>query len=101
MNIQDKIDEALQAAKEAKSAMEELGYQWQQTNAHAKAGSIIMGMMATGEELKIPLDPEQLQRLETAGCDALFKTIPMPVYTDLIMHLLPQPGDDEEEDDEE
>ena len=107
MTIQDRIEEALKAAKEARDGVRELGNQWQQANAHTRATLVVVGMMATGEALNVPLDPEQLQHLESAGTMAIIGHVGMPAYSGLVMHMLSisrmqdDDGDNEEEDDDE
>lgn len=117
MTIQDRIDEIVNTVEnmillhldeeereEALGMVEELGFQWQQANAHARAMTVCAAVMA-GEKF----DPErtteeELQRLEGIGSNALIQTVSMPVYAGLVQAFLPEPGpyepDDEDDEDE-
>ena len=80
--VHEKVSETI-------SAVHQIGYEWEESNAHCKAMSVALGLVATGEMLALkPLDPEQLKRLETAGTELLFETIPLPVYSGLVGYFL-------------
>lgn len=91
--IQDRIDEVL-------SEVEDIGHQWQMSNAHGHATAVGVGSMVTGEQVRLPMDEEQLRRLEVIGAEALFKAVPIMVYNEIVMHYAPKPPmmDMEDED---
>lgn len=94
MTTQDRINDAVENIRD-------LGYQWQRANAHGKAAAVIVGMMRTGEVLSLPLDEAQLIHLEAVGADAIIGHVTMPVYAALVEHFMPDPNDEEDEDDAE
>ena len=114
MTIQGKIDEVVLAVEDALkecpipegdrehilNGVKELGFQWQEANAHGRAACILMGLIdghynpdlcrrfvKECVELK---QFDELQAKENAGSVYNFRMIPMPYYAALIDLLMVQ-----------
>ena len=114
MTIQDRVDEIVnnienmiilhldeEEREDALGMVEELGYQWQQANAHARAMTVCAAVMDGEKFDPARITEEELQRLEAVGGEAMIRAVSMQVYTGLVMHFLPVPemdGDGEEDD---
>ena len=114
MTIQEKIDEVVRetegALKECAipegdkerilNGVKELGFRWQEANAHGRAACVMMGLIdgRYSEELSGRFIHEcvqfqqfdELETKETAGSYYLFRMVPMPVYAALIDMLMVQ-----------
>ena len=98
MTVQERIDEVLRMVREALDpkmndekklevlrAVEDLGYQWQNMNAHCRVLCICAGMMGRPEDEEFdPENEEQLQALESEGSAALMKEMGLPLYSSLV-----------------
>ena len=69
-------------------AVQDLGYQWQQANAHCKALCICAGMARRPEDEEFdPENEKQLRALEDEGSTALMKEMGLPMYAGLVTEL--------------
>lgn len=115
MTIQDRIDEIVNTVEnmillhldeeereEALGMVEELGFQWQQANAHARAMTVCAAVMA-GEKWapERGTTDEEISRLENIGAEAMIHAVGMPVYSGLVQYFLPEPDAAEDEEDGE
>lgn len=114
MTIQDRIDEVVLAVEDALkecpipegdkdrilNGVKDLGFQWQEANAHGRAECILLGLVAEKytNPLKIQFINEclslkqfdELQAKEKSGSAFLFGQIPMELYAALIDLLMVQ-----------
>lgn len=84
------------------SGVKELGYEWLETNAHARAAAIVLGMVAetysptmASRFIRECVELKQygeLKRKEASGSAYLFKLLTMPEYAALIQMLLEDSG---------
>ena len=107
MTIRDKVDEVVDMAMQIVNrygcaqadadalvdGIREIGWQWQECNAHGHALTISAAMLA-GEEL----DMDNLPEMERKGTEAVFEAVTMPVYTAIYMAHMPKPEGWEEYD---
>lgn len=119
MMIQDKIDEVVMAVAKALNecpipdgdreyilnGVKEIGFKWQEANAHGRAACILMGLIGDHYnpdlcrrfvkecvELK---QFDELQTKESSGSAFCLKMIPMPYYAALIDLLMVQAIEDD------
>ena len=114
MTIQEKIDEVVLAVQDALKecpipehdkdwildGVKELGFQWQEANAHGRAACILLGLIDGNypahlktqfiEECLQLKQLDELAQKEMTGSYYTFKTIPMPLYAGLIDLLMVQ-----------
>lgn len=115
MTIQDRIDEIINSienlillhldGEEQETVLgmvEELGWQWQQANAHARAMTVCAAVLA-GEKWtpERGTTDDEISRLENIGTEALIHAVGMPVYSGLVQYFLPVPDTAEDEEDGE
>lgn len=114
MTIQDRVDEIIhkietmillhldeEEREDALGMVEELGYQWEHTNAHARTMTVCAAIMAGEKWDPEATTDEEISHLEEVGAQALIQAVKMPAYVGLVQYFLPKPdgaGEDEEEE---
>ena len=102
ISVQEHIDETVALVRKALrpdlpaeerdhilSAVQNLGYQWQQANAHGRAESIAVGVSRQPEDTVIDLSDESvLEKMESVGCEEIIRVFGLPGYSALVMHLV-------------
>lgn len=118
MTIQDRIDEIINSienlillhldGEEQETVLgmvEELGWQWQQTNAHARTMTVCAAVMAGEKWNPEATTEEEIQHLETVGGEAMIQAVGMNAWAGLVQYFLPKPDglglEDEEEEEED
>ena len=104
MKIQDTINKVVELVKDSLKedipkeqkqhilcSVEDLGYQWQNTNASHRTTLVAVGMMQHGENEEVDLDDKgQLEALEQEGATKVIQELSMPVYASLVQDYLEQ-----------
>ena len=114
MTIQDRIDEIINSienlillhldGEEQETVLgmvEELGWQWQQANAHARAMTVCAAVMAGEKWNPEATTDEEIQHLEAVGGEAMIQAVGMSAWVGLVQYFLPEPDAAEEEEEED
>lgn len=114
MTIQDRIDEIINSienlillhldVEEQETVLglvEELGWQWQQTNAHARTMTVCAAVMAGEKWNPEATTDEEIQHLETVGGEAMIRAVGVNAWVGLVQYFLPEPDAAEEEEEED
>ena len=114
MTIQDRIDEIINSienlillhldGEEQETVLglvEELGWQWQQTNAHARTMTVCAAVMAGEKWNPEATTDEEIQRLEVVGGEAMIRAVGVNAWAGLVQYFLPKPDAAEDEEDGE
>ena len=102
MTIQEKIDQVVEMVKEnlreeltqeeredILANVEDLGYQWQHTNATAKATLAVVGMTIHDDSEMFDINNmEQLHQLEAEGSMLILREVGLPMYSQISMEFL-------------
>lgn len=100
MTIQQRIKEVVETVKkgcryipeeereDVLDAVKDLGHQWQSANTTGRVMSIATGLIAKGMTIDDVAEGTDLESFESTGSEAIFKALPLPIYSALHTEIL-------------